>query len=202
MFIFRLLCLYLNYPNMTGAASHLVNFFERNSLRKHVVCCAMTHKHWGIMATFNLVFVMIPWTNVNIHLPCLAHAIKAFVKQKYISLFFFHYVLQKLFEVWSEPKTDQGCTFLFSTWKLTRNQAMLGTICSYLRMIYRISAFKVSSRVTLFSISDELARMDFVELSSLCSPLSDEADFKTSLASSLVVAGPWEETQKKFWNAC
>ena len=120
MFIFCLLCLYLNYPNMTGAASYLMNYFERKSfyawtkMRKHVVCCAMTHKHWGIIATFNLVFVMIPWTNVNIHFLWLAHAFKPSVKQKYITLFFFYNVLQKLFEVWSKPKTDQVCTFTLS----------------------------------------------------------------------------------------
>lgn len=111
------------------AASYLKNFLERNSfyaqtkMRKHVVCCAMTHKHWGKIATFNLVFVMIRWMNVNIHLLSLAHPIKALVKQKYISLFF-HNFLQKLFEVPSEPKTDQVCTFLFSTWKLTLNASV------------------------------------------------------------------------------
>jgi len=46
--------------------------------------------------------------------------------------------------------------------------------------------------VTLFSITDEpdeLAVIDFVGLSLLCSPLPDEVDFETTLASSLVVAG-------------
>jgi len=47
--------------------------------------------------------------------------------------------------------------------------------------------------VTLFSIPDEpdgLAVIKFVGLSLLlCSPLSDEADFETTLALSLVVAG-------------
>lgn len=125
----QVLCLYLNYLNIMRAASYLKNFLERNSfyaqtkMRKHVVCCAMTHKHWGKIATFNLVFVMIRWMNVNIHLLSLAHPIKALVKQKYISLFF-HNFLQKLFEVPSEPKTDQVCTFLFSTWKLTLNASV------------------------------------------------------------------------------
>ena len=61
-----------------------------------------------------------------------------------------------------------------------------------LSMPTKISAFNVSSRVTLFSITDEpdeLAVIDFVGLSLLCSPLSDEADFETTLASSHVVAG-------------
>lgn len=93
----QVLCLYLNYLNIMRAASYLKNFLERNSfyaqtkMRKHVVCCAMTHKHWGKIATFNLVFVMIRWMNVNIHLLSLAHPIKALVKQKYISLFFHNF---------------------------------------------------------------------------------------------------------------
>lgn len=53
---------------------------------------------------------------------------------------------------------------------------------------YTISAFNVSSRMTLFSITDELAKLNFVEISLLCSPLSDEVDYETTLASSLVVA--------------
>ena len=43
---------------------------------------------------------------------------------------------------------------------------------------------------------DELA-IDFVGLCLLCSLLSDEADFETTLASSLLVAGRGEETPKK-----
>lgn len=64
---------------------------------------------------------------------------------------------------------------------------------------HKISAFNVSSWVTLFSITDEPDELaiDFVALSLLCSPLSDEADFETTLASSLLVAGRWEETPKK-----
>jgi len=42
--------------------------------------------------------------------------------------------------------------------------------------------------MTLFSITDELAKLNFVETSLLYSPLSDEVDFETTLASSLVVA--------------
>ena len=52
--------------------------------------------------------------------------------------------------------------------------------------------FLVHPQVTILSITDEpdeLAVLDFVGLSVLCSPLSDEVDFETSLASSLVVAG-------------
>lgn len=45
-----------------------------------------------------------------------------------------------------------------------------------------------SSRMTLFSITDELEKLNFVEISLLRSPLSDEVDFETTLASSLVVA--------------
>ena len=40
---------------------------------------------------------------------------------------------------------------------------------------------------------DELAVINFVGLSLLCSPLSDEADFETTLALSLVVAGRSED---------
>ena len=53
-----------------------------------------------------------------------------------------------------------------------------------LSMPTKISAFNVSSRLTLFSITDEpdeLAVIDFVGLS-MCSPLSDEADFETTLS--------------------
>ena len=57
------------------------------------------------------------------------------------------------------------------------------------------SAFNVSSRVTLLSITDELAIMVFVEL--LYSPPSDVGDFETPLVSSLVVAGCWEELPRK-----
>ena len=44
---------------------------------------------------------------------------------------------------------------------------------------------------------DELAVIKFVGLSLLCMSLSDEADFESTLALQLVVAGHWVETAKK-----
>ena len=60
-------------------------------------------------------------------------------------------------------------------------------------MLYKSVARKGSKEALAcqFSITDEPDELaiDFVALSLLCSSLSDEADFETTLASSLLVAG-------------
>ena len=57
-------------------------------------------------------------------------------------------------------------------------------------MLYRSVARKGSKEALAcrFSITDEPDELT-IDLSLLCSPLSDEADFETTLASSLLVAG-------------
>ena len=85
---------------------------------KNIFCRSFTHKFRMVIASSYVVVIIVPKTNMHVHLTILWCFVEIFIKQNYST---FHIALtfgKKSFEIMGKNKTDNIVTFSFSTGKV------------------------------------------------------------------------------------
>ena len=85
---------------------------------KNIFCRSFTHKFRMVIASSYVVVIIVPKTNMHVHLTILWCFVEIFIKQNYNTFHIALTFVKKSFEIMGKNKTDNIVTFSFSTGKV------------------------------------------------------------------------------------